>query len=347
MEPAKPKTKSLQKQNTKLEKELYKIELTHENKQYILTILKKENNILFIFDDKYKILPEYYMTSLNYESFSSLGKSFRLCDDIKEVENAIIFYMDNIIQNEKGFKLKVNSKSNEIIELIVEINIINQNLKSVIQLNKIEKNINEKYNEVKKLLELYMEKYGTEILNQNYNNIHIYNNEETDSINKEELDLINEGLKKNLNKKIKKMKLLYKASRDGDSAENFHKNCDNTANTLTIVKTTKNKKFGGFTTQKWNGSDGYKSDTNAFIFSFDNKEIYYNSINSCSICVYNDYGPIFGGGNDFCIFSGCLNNNDSYDNSPHSYDTKGKKYALNGDRNFKVSDYEVYELILS
>ena len=39
-----------------------------------------------------------------------------------------------------------------------------------------------------------------------------------------------------------------------------------------------------------------------------------------------------------------MNNNDSYDNSPYSYDTKGKKYALNGEKNFKVSDYEVYEL---
>ena len=42
-----------------------------------------------------------------------------------------------------------------------------------------------------------------------------------------------------------------------------------------------------------------------------------------------------------------MNNNNSYDYTPHSYDTKGKKYALNGEKNFKVSDYEIYELILS
>ena len=40
----------------------------------------------------------------------------------------------------------------------------------------------------------------------------IYNNEGNCFLKKEELDLINEGLKKNLNKKIKEMKLLYKAS---------------------------------------------------------------------------------------------------------------------------------------
>ena len=49
------------------------------------------------------------------------------------------------------------------------------------------------------------------------------------------------------------MKLLYKASLDGDTAENFHKHCNNIANTLTIVKTIKNKRFGGFTKQKWEG----------------------------------------------------------------------------------------------
>ena len=129
------------------------------------------------------------MTSLNYESFSALGKSFRLCDDINEVENAIIFYMDNIIKNEKGFKLIINSKNNENIELNIEINIINKNLKFVIKLNKIEKNIYEMYNNDKELLELYIEKYGTEILDQNNNNIHIYNSEV--AINNEELNLIN------------------------------------------------------------------------------------------------------------------------------------------------------------
>ena len=45
--------------------------------------------------------------------------------DTNEIENAIIFYMDNVIKNENGFKLIINSKNNEMIELIVEISIIN------------------------------------------------------------------------------------------------------------------------------------------------------------------------------------------------------------------------------
>ena len=89
-----------------------------------------------------------------------------------------------------------------------------------------------------------------------------------------------------------------------------------------------------------------KSDKNAFIFSLDNKEIYYNSDSRNSIYDYSNYGPTFGELFDFYISSGCMNSNSSYDNSPKSYDTKGKKYALNGEYNFKINDCEVYELIL-
>ena len=40
------------KQNIQIEKELYKMELTQNNKQFILTLGKKENKILFILEDK-------------------------------------------------------------------------------------------------------------------------------------------------------------------------------------------------------------------------------------------------------------------------------------------------------
>ena len=52
-------------------------------------------------------------------------------------------------------------------------------------------------------------------------------------------------------------------------------------------------------------------------------------------------------GNDFRITPGCMNNNNSYDNSPYTYDTEGKKYALNGEKYFKINENELFELILS
>ena len=52
------------------------------------------------------------------------------------------------------------------------------------------------------------------------------------------------------------------------TSKDFHKYCDNKGPTLTIVKTTKNKMFGGFTPLNWDDS-GVKYDKNnqTFIFS--------------------------------------------------------------------------------
>ena len=58
-------------------------------------------------------------------------------------------------------------------------------------------------------------------------------------------------------------------SEKGTKSENFHKYCDNKGATLVLVKTTKNKIFGGFTPLNWEGSGGSKNDESnqTFIFS--------------------------------------------------------------------------------
>ena len=87
---------------------------------------------------------------------------------------------------------------------------------------------------------------------------------------KEEFIQIIRGIKKSFDFKINSITLLYKASKDGESA--FHKKCDGKAFTVTMVKTTTNKRFGGFTRLEWNQNNSYYSDRYAFIFSFDNKD---------------------------------------------------------------------------
>ena len=46
--------------------------------------------------------------------------------------------------------------------------------------------------------------------------------------------------------------LLYRASRDGWAASNFHSCCDNKAPTVTVIKSG-NYIFGGYTEQPWDG----------------------------------------------------------------------------------------------
>jgi hypothetical protein len=70
-----------------------------------------------------------------------------------------------------------------------------------------------------------------------------------------------------------KWSLLYRATRDGFGAKDFHSKCDGNANTLTIFKAKDSKFiFGGFTSVEWESSNRWKSDPNAFILSLTNKE---------------------------------------------------------------------------
>ena len=71
------------------------------------------------------------------------------------------------------------------------------------------------------------------------------------------------------------LKIVYRASRDGFSAEMFHLKCDQIAPTITILKSKQNGYiFGGFTEAFWSGNEVQKRDSNAFIFSLTNKENY-------------------------------------------------------------------------
>ena len=160
-----------------------------------------------------------------------------------------------------------------------------------------------------------------------------------------ELNLIETGIKKKQNKTIKKLTLLFRASRDGYSSSNFHSKCDGKVNTLILVETTNRRRFGGYTECQWDQNNSYKPGPYSFIFSFDNKKIYYSKNGSSSIYGYSDRGPAFGGGHDFYICNGC-NSSNSSENMGNCYENDGKKYPLTGSNNFLVSDYEVYLLEL-
>ena len=72
--------------------------------------------------------------------------------------------------------------------------------------------------------------------------------------------------------KIRGKRLLYRASVDGYASVVFHQKCDNTPNTLTVIKSENGYVFGGFTPLTWDGCSGDKKDHKTFLFSLKNKE---------------------------------------------------------------------------
>ena len=149
-----------------------------------------------------------------------------------------------------------------------------------------------------------------------------------------------------MNKEIKDMKKIYQATIDGTNAIDFHSKCDNIPNTLTIIKSKGNRRFGGFTTQTWDTSGKYKDDKNAFLFSLDKQKIYKYKNDGCAILCCKDYVLGFGHASDIFINNRMkISTGESYFDS---YEYNGDKNALaeDGKCNSIYSDeYEIFQII--
>ncbi|EXX68282.1 hypothetical protein RirG_106560 [Rhizophagus irregularis DAOM 197198w] len=145
--------------------------------------------------------------------------------------------------------------------------------------------------------------------------------------------------------------LLYRASRDGNTAAAFHTKCDNKGATIVILKIPNSEHIlGGYNPLQW-GSNAWKSTRDSFLFSFTNK----NDHNSAKVGHVNtDYGnaiycrqncgPAFGGGHD--LFQ---DSDSKWKNYPgfcsYSKVDMPQSYMSGSYNSFDVEDYEVFQVI--
>ena len=233
---------------------------------------------------------------------------------------------------------EVNKKFTKIIDK--NYNDINK------EINSIKNNINELKNVINGIKERnnIIPKNNTGILNGNLISEDTKENSIEYYINKyNAFNLIKEGIQKKKEATIKNRNLIFKASRDGFKAEDFHKKCDWIRNTVTFVLTTAGNIFGGFTDVSWDSESDAKEGSNGFIFSLNNWEIYYNINLKFNIRCLKEYGPIFGNF-DLSISDNC-NKNKSYISS-YAYDFHGKNNFLEENKFFYIKDYEIYQLEL-
>ena len=166
-------------------------------------------------------------------------------------------------------------------------------------------------------------------------------------LNEEEKSMVNNWILKRMKSEGKKieMTLLYKLKTHGDAYSTFHSYCNGKNYTLTLVRTTKGYRCGGFITQSWNSSGSYMTDKNAFLFSLEFKEMYpVNKDGTNAIYDNGSYCPTFGNGHDLYIASGCSSNYSSYCNFPYAYYGTKQRCLVGGVYNFKVDDMEVYQI---
>ena len=146
-----------------------------------------------------------------------------------------------------------------------------------------------------------------------------------------------------LDQKPKKIKLLLDSKIDGDLTETFYNKCGGKFPTVVFVKTTEGKRFGGYCSVGWKDKNyGFMKDINNFIFSLDKKKKY--KIKNPDNAIQTRFNFFaFGNGSDFYIRDKCTSSTDNYNSNTGTYETT-EQYELNGERNFTVSSYEVYQI---
>ena len=330
----------------------YYKEYTYEELSSLSPILKKESSVGEIYENISK--------SIYYNPVTSkLGKTTN--------NLTLIIPLIFIINNEKGTK-KTNFELSQVVRSKEEIiKILTDKVNFLIK----EKNNYLKGYKVKKLIDGNKEEKIMSRINLLEKNIDILEKKSKIFINsnllscsniintQEDWQIIIERLQKidPIYNNIL-LKLVYRATRDGDSAEDFHKKCDKIGPNITLVLTLNNRRFGGFTKNNWEhlkedikekepevGSG--KSDIDAFCFSIDLNKIYDNNeLDSGVIFCCNSYGPTFCRNifaiNDNMLTKGgyCLKKNFScFEGQEIDYEISGGKKV------FGIKELEVLEIL--
>ena len=302
------------------------IEAIFEEKKFSI---KFENDKLMVILKFNKIGKGEELISLELKKNSlSLEK---ICENlIKEIK----YLKNKIIEQEK--EIKILKEKKEYNELIEEIKLIKEEnnkkdlvIKELLNWKKnIEKELENKKNSKKIKLNI-----DSKIIEK-----------------KSELDFIVNELKNKdqfFNNNIS-FKLIYRGTRDGHLSSDFHKKCDGFDKTITLIKTQKGLKFGGYITYGWGSSEDYvDDDEDCFAFSISLRRIYYPREGKFKYYFSKDYGP------SFAVFG--LENN-LFEKSSLNIHTKEEAnafftgftsdYEINGgEKVFQVEELEVFQII--
>ena len=245
----------------------------------------------------------------------------------------------------------IEQNKNELASFIHECIDIENNIKDI---NKINESIDKCKNEGEiEINFIYEEEFNLLIDNiKKFGKIK-YNTINSLIINKDikKQEAIVNWIKQKTNKKNIDFKKIFTMSLNGSSCNDFHKYCDNKGPTLTIIKTTNNKIFGGFTPLNWesneSGENKYDKSNQTFIFSFDLMKKF-DMINAEKAAIYcnKNYGPNLGG-RDFSIESNMKKGEifaNAYTNfiSNNNLELIGEK---GNNKDFDVEDFEVFKVI--
>ena len=358
----------------------YKLNFDKDIFQVNLAKNESENKIIIHSMKISGIVDIFYESEFTFDDLLKLDKTFRACDELDEIFEILVTFFNEekvLIKEVKDDLILLNLKISSLTgkEKIVEIKLIKKEMNQDSIIKELCKKIN-KLEEENKTLKDEVNNMKQELkelnnIKNDLNDLKNWKNEKEEELKQlikekknkailqnidskiltkaEEFEFIEKAYKNNdelLKNKIFKPKLLYRASKDGDSASTFHNKCDNIKGTLTLVKTKKGFIFGGFTNETWNESK-YKKDDNAICFSIDLKKIYKSKKTNYGIFCNSGCGPVFGN-YFFYIYNNCFSKGGLMNDGLNvNYDGQQKENEINnGEQYFGVIEVEIFDVVL-
>jgi len=345
--------------------------------EYIIEIgkLSPSENLGIKLKENLTSVKFYYSNNFNLEELRNIHKSFRAFDNINE---AVSNFQD--ICEEKKVNLKIENDNIFLILKIPKIgkgeDLISIELKkNSLSLQEINEILSKEVSELKIKIELLDKEYKNEIITLKeenkkrdliINEILNWKNKieekekwEANNFNKidskiitkkEELDFITNRLKyiNYFQNRSISYELIFRGTRDGRTPTIFHQKCDGTSKTITIIKTIKGLKFGGYIEKEWKSNgDWIRDDENCFIFSLNLQKIYNPVKGEMKYLFDKTCGPNFVEfGLEYDLFNKSKLNILKKERANLYFTYFNSDYEINGgEREFQTEEIEVFKII--
>eukprot|EP00579_Thalassiosira_antarctica_P009335 CAMPEP_0201910044 /NCGR_PEP_ID=MMETSP0903-20130614/1566_1 /ASSEMBLY_ACC=CAM_ASM_000552 /TAXON_ID=420261 /ORGANISM="Thalassiosira antarctica, Strain CCMP982" /LENGTH=597 /DNA_ID=CAMNT_0048444633 /DNA_START=61 /DNA_END=1854 /DNA_ORIENTATION=- len=144
------------------------------------------------------------------------------------------------------------------------------------------------------------------------------------------------------------LSLLYRRSRDGLTAEEFHSKCDDKGCTITAIETTEGHVIGGYSNTSWTKGNGYRVANKAFLFTLSRNGIscpfkmkLKNSNDTHGIYFQPSFGPVFGKGHDLKVKGSKVT---LHHGSTASYECHSSWPLRNGYGSYTIKEMKVFQV---
>ena len=363
------------------ESNLFKFELQYKSDNIDFSLIDINNSKIKLTakSQNNKGMCKNFSIELTLDYLKKQNKYFKMFDNYQEFRN-------NFIDICKAKNIKVIKMENGELVIVIDLLIISENLlylslkeNELSQKEQIEFLLRDSNDKDKKISELnnkiqIMEKTINELINRieslekdreiNQASL-VKNNNFNKDVNEK---LVKETYSKNLDSKILlsqnefeflskaisnknniSLELLYSSLIKGENKDELIKAYIGKNDLLFLIKTSTDKRFGGYSHESFELDKFHKIDEKAFLFNIDNLEIYKSkgtefSINKKNVTIDSIN---FGGGTDLRIFHNFFSEKNYTSPKENKYfDYKKKKFALNGEKYFEISIFELYRVII-